>query len=222
MRQIIKDEFMSLITHIIGWIEIDQFDDNYEYNKTVLNELINTINDENYEGFLKNMFCTPDDCGSKNPGYITFGASINYGSFSIWLDEFEEFIEKLRWFGAFVFCEHHDGDNVYVIGYYKSKDAKDSFIKDVIELGESYDYDNIYTGSHYERDRFPLIFDILKSVITGSHSSSKISHRNIHHMVLKYGEVLTKSDNDVYEFKKEDFDIVDDDNSIKLIKKNRE
>ncbi len=202
---------MSLITNIMGWIEIEQFNNGRKYNVEVLNDLRNIIKNEKYDGFLIDMFCIPRDCGNKEPGYIMFGASINHSFFSMWLKDFEEFIKKLEWFNAFVFCEESDGSEVYTIGYYKTEEG---FSKVIIEFGESTDYENWSTG-----DKFPVLFNILKSIVSGNTLNSRISHRTTYHKVLKHGEIITKSNNDVYEFNKKDFDIVTNENTVKLIKR---
>ena len=205
---------MSLITYIMGWTEINDNDENKDYNRKMLNDLKETMKHKDYDGWLVDMFCIPDDCGNKNPSYIMFGASLNHWVFSAWLEEFEIFMKKLKGFNAFIFCEESDGSDVYAIGY---DIRKDNLIKDVIEFGESDDYNKIY-GCH-EREHFPVIFNILKQLASGKNVNARIISRNIYHRVLKYGEVLEKSDNDIYEFNKKDFDIIYEEETIKLVKK---
>ena len=201
----------------MGWIEINDNDENKDYNRKVLDNLKETIKHKDYDGWLVDMICIPEDCGNKNPSYIMFGASLNHLVFSAWLEEFEIFIGKLKGFNAFVFCEESDGNDVYAIAY---DIRKDNLIKDVIKFGKSDDYNKIY-GYHdcHEREYFPVIFNILKQLVSGKSVNTEIISRNIYHTVLKYGEVLEKSDNDIYEFNKRDFDIIDEEETIKLVKK---
>lgn len=143
---------MSMVTSIVGFIEIDGY--NMEYNSDILMKL------EHDEDFIK-MFCMPEETGTKNPDYILFGASSSNLIFETWLERFEEFIKKLKAFNAFVFVNtESEGDKDFCIGYelYEGK-----FIKDIIDFGEGWKYS--LSGDENENSfRFPDLFRILKNL----------------------------------------------------------
>lgn len=185
---------MSIITNITGWIEINGFDENKEYNDKILKEL-------KYGDFFIDMFCSPKDTGPKNPDYIMFGASLNHFVIECWLEKFEEFIKKLKAFGAFIWIEDDDGEDVYAIGYYLHEGK---FIKDVVQLGEDEDYNWLWEGENpKDISQFPLLFRILKILNSDSlrFSESYIAQnhmKNVHHDA-KYSEAtITQMEDEKY------------------------
>jgi len=145
---------MSVVTCIIGWIEVDGYQK--AHNDKVLKEL------EYNEDFIK-MFCSPEETGTKNPDYILFGVSTDNCIFESWLDRFEAFIKKLKAFGVFVFVETESGgDRTFAIGY----DVEDGkFIKHEIDFGDPCDY--MLESEDGEVDfNVPTVFGILKILQT--------------------------------------------------------
>lgn len=189
---------MSLITNIMGWIETNGFRKEKEHNDRILKELKYSDDD-----FFIEMFCSPKNTGDKNPGYILFGASVNHFEINSWLEKFEEFMKKLIAFGAFVFIEHHDGDQVYAIGYVLHEGE---FSKDVVELGDSSEYDWNFNDTKFPL-LFPLLFRVLKDLQGTSSRHREMQIMNIHlqnkHPDEKYSDEIAtkfqdKVDNKIY------------------------
>lgn len=90
---------MSRITQITGWIEIDrrQFEEN-----------VKVIRDFPYDDDFPRMFQIPEEMGTKNPGYVVFGASMNFLNESKLFDSFEYLLECLFAFRAVVFSALED------------------------------------------------------------------------------------------------------------------
>jgi hypothetical protein len=186
---------MSLITNITGWIETNGFDENKEYNDKILKEL-------KYGDFFIDMFCSPKDTGPKNPDYVLFGASLNHFVVDCWLEKFEEFIKKLKAFGAFVWMEDNDGEDIYTIGYYL---YDGNFIKDVVKLGDNGDYNWLWEEENQKDIRqFPLLFRILTILKSDSLRFSELhiahNHMKNTHPNAKYSEAtITKMEDEKYE-----------------------
>lgn len=192
---------MSIITNITGWIETslsfdsNGFDEKKEYNDKILKEL-------KYGDFFIDMFCSPKDTGHKNPGYILFGASLNHFVVDCWLEKFEEFIKKLKAFGAFVWIEDDDGEDIYAIGYCL---YDGNFIKDVVKLGKDENYNWLWEGENQKNiHQFPLLFRILKILKSDSLRFSELhiaqNHMKGIHPDTKYSEtVVTKIEDEKYE-----------------------
>lgn len=134
---------MAVETNIIGFITF--YGEDREHNEKILKEI-------DYDVWkFADMFCIPNNTGSKGSDYIFFGAGYSYLNFEEWLGKFESVLKRLKTYKAFLFVDK-ELSNTFAIGYNLYDEHR--LVKEEIDFGNLEDY---CSGT-----KFPFLFEVMK------------------------------------------------------------